>query len=496
MIVTFDALVIGGGPAGASIARLLASWGHSVLVLTRAMRTPGLAESLPPSSRKLLAAIGVLDRIDAAGFYRGAGNTVWWGEREGTVEPYTAPDGALGYQVFRPDLDALLLQAAADAGAQVQADARVTRVQTAAGITTVDYSAAGGSHQAHGRFVLDCSGRAGVIARPFRRYEPHYRMQALIGVWTRPGGWALADDSHTVVETCEEGWAWSIPIGSDIRHLVVMVDGSVSRLQRGESLERTYLTALASAPQVEALGRGAALQRAWACDASLYSSSVYADETFLLVGDAGTCIDPLSSYGVKKALASAWVGAVATHTALVDSRRRHLAGDFFAAREREMYAANLDRSRQYAREACQRYPRPFWARRSAVEVDGWSEQVDEQAMLRTADVGAAFASLREADRLGLTHDGVLPVIASPLIDGREVILEDALQLPGVAAPIRYFAGIDLLRLCELARQRGSVPDLFESYCRVAPAPPLQAFLQALSLLIARGVVTTDARSPV
>jgi hypothetical protein len=71
-----------------------------------------------------------------------------------------------------------------------------------------------------------------------------------------------------------------------------------------------------------------------------------------------------------------------------------------------------------------------------------------------------------------------------------VVLDDALQLPGVAAPIRYFAGVDLLRLCELARHSGTVPDLFDSYCRTEPAPPLQAFLQALSVLTARGVVTT------
>src|SRR5262249_28419922 len=156
--------------------------------------------------------------------------------------------------------------------------------------------------------------------------------------------------------------------------------------ERGTSLEATYLAALANAPQVESLARGAALQRAWACDASLYSSSCYADAAFLLIGDAGSCIDPLSSYGVKKALASAWVGAVAIHTALIDSGRRALAFDFFAAREREMYAANLDRSRQYAGEALARYPRPFWAMRSKVQIQDWDGQVDERAILRGADI--------------------------------------------------------------------------------------------------------------
>jgi flavin-dependent dehydrogenase len=55
---------------------------------------------------------------------------------------------------------------------------------------------------------------------------------------------------------------------------------------------------------------GATLGRVWACDASLYSSQLYAGPQFLLVGDAASCIEPLSSFGVKKAPASAWVGAV------------------------------------------------------------------------------------------------------------------------------------------------------------------------------------------
>ena len=80
-------MVIGGGPAGAAIGRLLAAWGHSVLILTKAPQgLRGLAESVPPSSRKLLSAIGVLDVVDRAGFYRTTGNTVWWGSDAPRVE--------------------------------------------------------------------------------------------------------------------------------------------------------------------------------------------------------------------------------------------------------------------------------------------------------------------------------------------------------------------------------------------------------------------------
>jgi len=130
MSASFDAVVIGGGPAGSAIARLLALWGHSVLVLTRAPDPArGAAESIPPSTRKLLATIGALESIEAAGFLRTTGNTVWWGARDGHIEPFGASGDAPGFQVYRPELDRLLLARAADAGAALIADAQVRSVR-------------------------------------------------------------------------------------------------------------------------------------------------------------------------------------------------------------------------------------------------------------------------------------------------------------------------------------------------------------------------------
>src|SRR5262245_4947562 len=124
----FDVVVIGAGPAGSAIGRLLAAWGHSVLILARPIETArGLAESLPPSSRKLLAAIGVLDAVEAAGCCRTTGNTMWWGTGDRRVAEFPAA-GASGFQVFRPDLDRLLRKSAQDAGARVVGDATVRDV--------------------------------------------------------------------------------------------------------------------------------------------------------------------------------------------------------------------------------------------------------------------------------------------------------------------------------------------------------------------------------
>ena len=154
-------------------------------------------------------------------------------------------------------------------------------------------------------------------------------------------GWDAADDDRTTVETYEDGWAWSLAISRNIRQVAVMVDGATTRTMRGPTIAHAYAAELAKTQRLSAMTADATLERAWACDASLYSSSDFAGTQFLLIGDAASCIDPLSSFGVKKALASAWLGAIAVHTALVDSRRRSVALDFFSSREREVYAADL-----------------------------------------------------------------------------------------------------------------------------------------------------------
>ena len=59
---------IGGGPAGATAAALLASWGRSVVMVHRE-DSPSLAESLPASTRKLLRFSGLLEVVDAARFH-------------------------------------------------------------------------------------------------------------------------------------------------------------------------------------------------------------------------------------------------------------------------------------------------------------------------------------------------------------------------------------------------------------------------------------------
>ena len=481
--VVVDVVVIGGGPAGSAVGRTLASWGHSVVILTAASdRSRGLAESLPPSTQKLLDRIGALGAVERAGFYRATGNTAWWASREPRVERFDAP----GYQVFRPEFDRVLLDVSSEAGADVRCDARVRAVGFDDRGAHVDYEYRGTASTVDARLVLDCSGRAGVIARRFRCAQAGHRTYSIVGVWQRDA-WDLPDPTHTVVETFDDGWAWSVPIDPATRHVGVMVDGVSSRAAGGV-LESAYRAELANTHAVRALLEGAALQRVWACDASLYRSDVYSGDRFLLVGDAASFIDPLSSFGVKKALASAWIGAVTAHTCLLHPDRRAAALDFFSNWERRIYLTNLLRSRNFARDAYELHRRPFWAVRSAVEVEPVPGEIDEESLFRAPDVQAAFERLKSNTSLTLTPGDAVSLKKRSLIRDREIVVDDAIALPEAPEGVRFIAGVDLLKLAETACRHGQVSDLFEAYCYSCGAVSMRNLLGTLSLLIARRVL--------
>jgi len=483
-----DVVVIGGGTAGAAAARLLASWGHLVVMAERDASRPALAESIPPSCIPLLETIGVRGALDAAGFVRGGGNTVWWGGEPMRVEPF--PGGRLGYQVLRSRLEEVLRASAEAAGALLLRPATVVRVDATADGHEVELSLPEGRRVLRAPWVLDCSGRAGIVARAFRVTPAEGgRTLALLDVWERAGGWGLPDESHTLVESADWGWGWSVPVAPGRRYVTAMLDPGTTSLVGDGGLAERYASLITSLPALGALVRGARGSGApWASEATPYHSREVAPGGALLVGDAASMIDPLSSFGVKKALASAWLAAVVVHTALATPQ--HLAAAEALFRERE---AAYVRSASHAlgglsREADGGRSTPFWVSRTEpgddVE-DGDGEVAIVSALRADPAVQAAFQALRDRPLVRLVpHD--LARILRPVVRGNVVVPEAHVRLRGMPGAMRYLRSVDVLALLELAPRFGDVGAMYGEYCRLMGPVPPPDFLGALSVLVAKG----------
>jgi flavin-dependent dehydrogenase len=480
--------ILGAGPAGCAAARLLTSWGHDVVVLARRVSSErALGESLPPSCVGLLDRIGITG-IGASGAFRATGNTVRWGNDAERVEQFAA--GLHGYQVDRASFDAFLAREAAGAGADVRLGANVTRVERRE-TTTITFDHDGKAGTLHAQWVLDCSGRTGVMARDgWRVADAAARTTAIVGVWERDDAWPTADPTHTIVESTANGWAWSVPVSAKRRYVTLMVDPAISTVAGRDRLEASYLGQLADTRSLSALVRGAArVGGVFARDASPYHANTYAEAGTLLVGDAGSFVDPLSSYGIKKALASAWLASVCVNSVLTDAAIAPAALELFATRERAMHDGLKRAAASLARDAAASHPTAFWEARAGNTSDAHSAFEPDVAALRTdADVLRALDELRARDSIDLQPRHFVQRSGRPTVRGNRVVVEDHLVVPAFPEGIRYLRNIDLLRLSDLAPLHRQVPDLFEAYNRVASPAALPDFLGALSVLIGKQVL--------
>ena len=487
----YDVAIVGAGPAGAAAARLLATWGHRVVLLHRRAMTPSLAESIPPSCRKLLATCGILEAVDRAGCLRSSGNTVWWGSDEPRRESFAA--GTHGYQVDRDVFDDLCREQARVAGAGILE----TIVRE---VVPGDEDAAArldGGDEVRARFVLDCSGRAGVIARRWRtEVTAHPRTVALVGAWTSAAGWPGVDSTHTLVESYADGWVWSVPLSPHHRHVTAMVDPHRTRLARGRPANDVYRAELAKARHMAALLDRSTLERGpWGCDASVYNARTYAADPVLLVGDAASFVDPLSSFGIKKALASAWLAAVAVHTTLQAPAMGGVALDFFASREAAMFSSLLDQSRGQFEDAAATHQHSFWTDRAAdFDADSVSEP-DPRLLRDDPRVQDAFTWLKAQPAIALRATAGLRREAQPVVRGHTIVMEERLRPQVFPGGVRFLRDVDLIGVLTLAPSCDQVPALFETYNRRFPPVALPDFLGALSAMIAFGILEPFNPSP-
>lgn len=343
-----DVLVVGGGPAGATIATSLVEKGHRVVVIEKDHHPRfHIGESLLPLNLPLFDKLGIRSEIerDAIRKYgvefvsRYHGKTV-------TYEFARALDKRFPYsfQVRRSAFDELLLRNAAAKGAEVVEGVRATGAvfhdDGTARVVARDET--GGERVWNTRFVVDASGRDTFLASQlgFKQRNPKNNTAAVFGHFTGARRLPGKAEGNISIVWFDHGWFWFIPLLDGATSVGAVCPSHVFKTRNASDMTAFLMSLIAEAPEIaDRLKDATLVGPAVATGNYSYASTDLSGPNYLLVGDACAFIDPVFSTGVYLAMSTAFFGAEAVDACLRQPKRAQRALKRYGRRTRKALSA-------------------------------------------------------------------------------------------------------------------------------------------------------------
>jgi flavin-dependent dehydrogenase len=342
-------LVIGGGPAGATAAGLLAKEGIEVTLIERD-RFPRyhIGESILPSCQPIFRLLGVWDKVAEHGFQKKNGAYFFWGPEEWEIAFSDGTEPAKAFQVVRSEFDKLLLDHAASLGVEVVQGTTIRDLELDDAGRPVAATWSGTKDpERTGRiefdFLIDASGRAGVMSNRHlsnREFHKIFRNVAAWSYWENAEQLDRGPDGAIGVFSVPDGWFWAIPLHDGTHSVGFVTSRDNFNKLRNElgDVEKLYHEAIKQSEPATRMLRNATCRGSVRVEQDYsYAAASFAGPGYFLAGDAACFLDPLLSTGVHLATYSAMLAAAGLIAIVRDGIPEDRVQQFYGSVYRDAY---------------------------------------------------------------------------------------------------------------------------------------------------------------
>jgi flavin-dependent dehydrogenase len=344
----FDVIVMGGGPAGSSVAGMLVREGRRVILFEKEVfPRHHIGESLMTDTYWTFRRLGLLEKLKESPFVRKYSvqfaNSAGKESRPFYFFEAVHHESAVTWQVTRAKFDHLLIDHAADQGAVVHQGVLVKQVlfegDRAIGVEVQMQD--GTREKFFAKVVVDATGQSAMLSNKFRWRvrDPQLKKAVLYSYFKGAHREPDLNGGATLVLRTEPGsggWFWYIPLEDDITSVGIVADPDYLLKGRGQDLAKIFHEEIEKCEAVRRrVAPGTRVDKIYSILDYSYRSKHNAGNGFIIIGDAYGFLDPIYSSGVLLALKMAELAADAIHDAF-----NH---DDFSAERLGQYQAKLDR---------------------------------------------------------------------------------------------------------------------------------------------------------
>ena len=344
----YDVIVMGGGPAGSSIAGMLAREGRSVILFEKEIfPRHHIGESLMTDTYWTFRRLGLLEKLRESPFVRKYSvqfaNPAGKESRPFYFFEAVHHESAVTWQVTRSEFDHMLINHAAEQGATVHQGVLVKQVlfegDRAVGVEVQMQD--GMREKFYANVVVDATGQLAMLSNKFRWRvrDPKLKKAVLYSYFKGAHREPDLNGGATLVLRTQPGsggWFWYIPLENDVTSVGIVADPDYLLKGRGQDLAKILNEEIEKCEPCRRRVEGSErVDKIYSILDYSYRSKHNSGNGFIIIGDAYGFLDPIYSSGVLLALKMAELAADAIHDAFNHN-------DFSAARLGQ-YQAKLDR---------------------------------------------------------------------------------------------------------------------------------------------------------